>query len=87
MALDNTTCHRAAAIRAFMAGPNGLLRRYRPSTHLPQHLQRAEAEDLVADLDDALPRDLPPEELDALLEGTRRALRRAWGGIWWRPRR
>lgn len=34
MALDNTTCHRAAAIRAFMAGPNGLLRRYRPSTHL-----------------------------------------------------
>jgi hypothetical protein len=83
MALDNTTCHRAAAIRGFLLGREGLLRRYRPSTHLPQHLQRAEAEDLIADLDDALPRDLSPEELDALLEGTRRALRRAWGGPWW----
>lgn len=82
MALDQTD-HRAEMIRAFLLGREGLLRRYRPSTHLPQHLQRAEAEDLVADLDDALPRDLPPEELDALLEGTRRALRRAWGGIWW----
>lgn len=83
MALDNTTCHRAAAIRAFMAGPNGLLRRYRPSTHLPEHLRAAEAEDLVADLDEALPPDLAPEELHAVLEGTRRALRRAWGGPWW----
>jgi hypothetical protein len=83
MALDNTTCHRAAAIRAFMAGPNGLLRRYRPSTHLPEHLRAAEADDLIADLADALPRDLSPNELDALLDGTRRALRRAWGGPWW----
>lgn len=83
MALDNTTCHRAAAIRTFMAGPNGLLRRYRPSTHLPEHLRAAEADDLIADLADALPRDLSPDELDALLEGTRRALRRAWGGPWW----
>lgn len=82
MALDQTD-HRAEMIRAFLLGREGLLRRYRPSTHLPQHLQRAEAEDLVADLDDALPNDIAPEELDAILEGTRRALRRAWGGPWW----
>lgn len=82
MALDQTD-HRAEMIRAFLLGRAGLLRRYRPSTHLTQHLQRVEAEDLVADLDDALPRDLPPEELDAILDGTRRALRRAWGGPWW----
>ncbi|ARU02664.1 hypothetical protein LOKVESSMR4R_03392 [Yoonia vestfoldensis] len=83
MALDNQTCHRAAAIRTFMAGPDGLLRRYRPSTHLPDRLRTAEAEDLISDLDDALPNDVAPEELDAILEGTRRALRRAWGGPWW----
>ena len=82
MELDQTN-QRAEMIRAFLLGREGLLRRYRPSTHLPQHLQRAEAEDLVADLQDALPPDLPPEELDALLDGTRRALRRAWGGPWW----
>ena len=82
MALDQTD-HRAEMIRAFLLGREGLLRRYRPSTHLPEHLRAAEADDLCADLDDALPRDLSPEELDALLEGTRRALRRAWGQIWW----
>lgn len=82
MALDQND-HRAEMIRAFLLGREGLLRRYRPSTHLPQHLQRAEAEDLVADLDDALPPDLAQDELDALLEGTRQALRRIWGGPWW----
>ena len=82
MALDHIH-HRAAALRAFLHGREGLLRRYRPSTHLSEHLRRAEAEDLVHDLDDALPPDLAPDDLAALLEGTRRALRQAWGGPWW----
>lgn len=74
---------RRAAIVDAMTGPEGLLRRYRPSTHLDETLRAAEARDLIEDLDAALPGDLTASELAAHLDGTRRALRRAWGGPWW----
>jgi len=74
---------RRAAIVAAMTGPDGLLRRYRPSTHLDETLRAAEASDLIDDLDAALPADLCADGLATHLDGTRRALRRAWGGPWW----
>lgn len=74
---------RRAAIVDAMTGPEGLLRRYRPSTHLDETLRASEARDLIEDLDAALPGDLTAAELAAHLDGTRRALRRAWGGPWW----
>lgn len=74
---------RRAAIVDAMTGPEGLLRRYRPSTHLDETLRAAEARDLIDDLDAALPADLTADELATHLEGTRRALRRRWGGPWW----
>lgn len=74
---------RRAAIVDAMTGPEGLLRRYRPSTHLDETLRAAEARDLIDDLDAALPADLTADELATHLEGTRRGLRRRWGGPWW----
>lgn len=74
---------RRAAIVDAMTGPEGLLRRYRPSTHLHENLSAAEARDLIDDLDAALPADLTADELATHVEGTRRALRRRWGGPWW----
>lgn len=74
---------RRAAIVDALTGPEGLLRRYRPSTHLDETLRAAEARDLIDDLDAALPADLHEERLSAHLEGTRRALRRRWAGPWW----
>ncbi len=74
---------RRAAIVDAMTGPEGLLRRYRPSTHLDETLRAAEARDLIDDLYAALPVDLTAGELAAHLDGTRRALRRRWGGPWW----
>lgn len=74
---------RRAAIVDAMTGPEGLLRRYRPSTHLDETLRAAEVRDLIEDLDAALPADLCADALLAHLEGTRRALRRRWGGPWW----
>jgi hypothetical protein len=76
---------RRAAIVDAMTGPEGLLRRYRPSTHLDETLRAAEARDLIDDLDAALPADLTADEIAAHLNGTRRALRRAWCGPWWPP--
>ena len=49
---------RRAAIVDAMTGPEGLLRRYRPSTHLDETLRATEARDLIEDLDAALPTDL-----------------------------
>lgn len=74
---------RRAAIVDAVTGPEGLLRRYRPSTHLDEALRAAEARDLIDDLDAALPADLTADGLAAHLDGTRRALRRTWGGPWW----
>lgn len=74
---------RRAAIVDAVTGPEGLLRRYRPSTHLDAALRAAEARDLIEDLDAALPADLTADGLAAHLDGTRRALRRQWGGPWW----
>jgi hypothetical protein len=74
---------RRAAIVLAMTGPEGLLRRYRPSTHLDDTLRAAEARDLIDDLDAALPTDLTADGLATHLDGARRALRRAWGGPWW----
>ena len=74
---------RRAAIVDAMTGPEGLLRRYRPSTHLDETLRAAEVRDLIDDLDAALPADLCADALSAHLEGTRRALRRRWAGPWW----
>jgi len=74
---------RRAAIVDAMTGPEGLLRRYRPSKHLDEDLRAAEARDLIDDLDAALPADLTADELATHLDGTRRALRRRWGGPWW----
>lgn len=74
---------RRAAIVTALTGPVGWLRRYRPSKHLDDDLMAAEVRDLVEDLDAALPADLSADELAAHLDGTRRALRRRWGGPWW----
>jgi hypothetical protein len=77
------TSQNEATVRAFLLGPGGLLRRYRPSVHLTGDLRKAEADDLARDLLEVLPDDLPEEELVVFLEATRRALRRTWGGPWW----
>lgn len=74
---------RRAAIVDAMTGPEGLLRRYRPSTHLDETLRATEARDLIEDLDAALPTDLTADDLGTMLDDTRRALRRRWGGPWW----
>lgn len=77
------TSQNEATVRAFLLGPGGLLRRYRPSVHLTGDLRKAEADDLARDLLEVVPDDLTDDELVAFLEETRRALRRTWGGPWW----
>lgn len=80
-----TTNARQAVIFGWLWNPEGVLHRYRVPDHLGDDAIRAEVGDLVRDLDDTLPGGLDADALDVYLEGTWRALRRSWAGLWWPP--
>lgn len=74
---------RQQAIFRWLWNPEGVLHRYRVPDHLSDDAIRAEANDLVHDLDDALPGSLDADAVADLLPAVHGALRRRHGGHGW----
>lgn len=77
---------RKRAIFGFLyADPGGLLHRYAVPAHMSDDAIRDEVNDLVDEINGAIPSGTTSEELEALLTDLRAAVRRLYGARGWPP--